>query len=199
MAKRGYHHGDLPRAMVREAVRTIQRHGVEGLTIRGVGDTLGVSRTALYRHFANKDALLAAVAGEGFRTLREALLSAWNEGGGGRAGFDAMGLAYVRFALAHPSHYKVMFGGFFTPTKPVDAEQARSIDAYGALVDAIVDLQRAGLLVADDPQMLAPYIWALVHGIAMLALDGLVANREAIERLTLFALERVWSGIAPAR
>src|SRR5215468_305180 len=106
-----YHHGDLARALLHEAVRTIHRNGVEALTLRGVGDRLGVSRTALYRHFADKQALLDEVAADGFRTLRAALRGAWDAGGGGRAGFDAMGVAYVGFAVSHPSHYRVMFGG----------------------------------------------------------------------------------------
>src|SRR6187402_3406059 len=88
-----YHHGDLPRAMLQEAVRTIQKDGVESLTLRGVGERLGVSRSALYRHFADKQALLRAVAGEGFRLLRSTLLEAWNSEGRGHTGFEAMGAA----------------------------------------------------------------------------------------------------------
>ena len=91
-----YHHGDLRRALLLEAVRTIHAEGAAALTLRDVGDRLGVSRTALYRHFADKQALLDEVAAEGFRMLRTALHEAW--GRGGRAGFDAMGVAYVHFA-----------------------------------------------------------------------------------------------------
>ena len=82
-----YHHGDLRRALVDQAVRTIQRHGVERLTLREVGRQLGVSRTALYRHFADKSALLAAVAAEGFRTFRLSLQDAWDRAGRGLPGF----------------------------------------------------------------------------------------------------------------
>src|SRR6187549_1778521 len=97
-----YHHGDLRRALIEQALRTIDAAGAEGLTLRGVGAALGVSRTALYRHFADKDALLAAVAREGFRLLREALLEAWEREGRGTAGFEAMGDAYLTFAIEHP-------------------------------------------------------------------------------------------------
>src|SRR5262245_21057110 len=107
-----YHHGDLQRALLEEALRTIQTHGVEHLTLRAIGETLGVSRTALYRHFSDKQALLAAVGRQGFRMLRVALTDAWEGKGRGRPGFDAMGLAYVRFAASHPAHYRVMFGRF---------------------------------------------------------------------------------------
>src|SRR5215468_3404085 len=107
-----YHHGDLRRALVDEALRTIQTHGVEHLTLRTVGETLGVSRSALYRHFADKQALLATVGREGFRTLRQAIADAWEQNGGGRGGFRAMARAYVQFAVDYPSHYRVMFGRF---------------------------------------------------------------------------------------
>src|SRR6516162_8106359 len=71
-----YHHGNLGRALLDEALRTIQVHGVAHLTLRTVGQRLGVSRSALYRHFADKQALLAAVGGEGFRMLRQAVADA---------------------------------------------------------------------------------------------------------------------------
>src|ERR687895_654104 len=99
-----YHHGDLPRALLREAVRVIDKEGISALTLRGVGQKVGVSRTALYRHFTDKSSLLAAVAAEGFRTLRGRLSHAWDTHGGGQQGFEAMGVAYVRFAVGHPSH-----------------------------------------------------------------------------------------------
>src|SRR5262245_11555158 len=107
-----YHHGDLCRALLEEALQMIQAQGVEQVTLRTIGARLGVSRTALYRHFADKQALLAAVGREGFRTLRLALQGAWDGRGHGRAGFDAMAAAYVTFAVTHPAHYRVMFGRF---------------------------------------------------------------------------------------
>jgi AcrR family transcriptional regulator len=188
-----YHHGDLSRALLREAVRTIEKEGVEALTLRTVGRRLGVSRTALYRHFADKSALLASVASEGFRTLRTELLDAWEKEEHGAAGFAAMGAAYVHFAVAHPSHYRVMFGGFVRETSP-DSELAREgAGAFQALVDAIVSLQNQGLLRRDQPLELAQYIWAIVHGIAMLAIDGLL--RQPVEEVIRFANERMRTGI----
>src|SRR4029453_4484400 len=116
-----YHHGDLSRALVEEALRPIQKEGVGALTLRTVGRRLGVSRTALYRHFADKSALLAAVATEGFHTLRLRTQEAWDRHGVGTEGFNAMGAAYVRFAVEHPAHYRVMFGGFIGRA-PKDSE-----------------------------------------------------------------------------
>ena len=188
-----YHHGDLRRALLQEAVRVIQAQGVDTLTLRSVGERLGVSRTALYRHFADKSALLASVAREGFRTLRLELLAAW--GGGGPEQFEAMGMAYVRFAVRNPSHYRVMFGGFVKgETDPEFVAEAAG--AFQALVDAIVAQQQSGSIRSDEPFRLAQYIWSLVHGIAMLGIDGQLEHQGAsIDDVTRFALERMQSGI----
>jgi AcrR family transcriptional regulator len=178
--------------MLLEAVRTIHAEGAAALTLRGVGDRLGVSRTALYRHFTDKQALLDEVAAEGFRMLRAALVEAW--GPGGRAGFDAMGVAYVHFAVTHPSHYRVMFGGGAEKREP-RPDSGDSTDAFQVLVDAIVSEQRAQRVRRDDPQALALYIWAMVHGVAMLTLDGLLPPPTTAGALATLAIARLHDGI----
>ena len=200
-----YHHGDLRRAMLQAAVRTIRTHGIDGLTLRGVGSALGVSRTALYRHFTDKAALLAAVAAEGFRRLRLDLEAAWNEGGRGRAGFEAMGVAYVRFAVAHPSHYRVMFGADIPKDGGDIREDANpelaqeGAGSFQVLVDAITALQEQDLARRDDPHQMALFVWAAVHGVAMLAIDGRLGREtSAIESLTDYTTGRIRAAIAPA-
>jgi AcrR family transcriptional regulator len=192
-----YHHGDLRRALLAEALRTIQTHGVEQLTLRTVGQRLGVSRSALYRHFSDKQALLAAVGREGFRTLRLALTEAWERNGRGRAGFDAMAPAYVQFAVIHPSHYRVMFGRFVESCGK-DAEFiAEATAAFQVLVDALVDQQEAGIVRRDDPLLLARFIWSVVHGLAMLVIDGQLRGAdEQGEAVTRYAIERIRAAIA---
>jgi AcrR family transcriptional regulator len=192
-----YHHGDLRRALLQEAARTIRDEGIEAVTLRAVGQRLGVSRTALYRHFADKAALLAAVAREGFQTFRQELQEAWEHAGGGREGFNAMGRAYHRFALANPAHYRVMFGGFKDLCKRAPELEADAAAAFAVLVDALIALQRDGLVRPDEPRALAEFIWATVHGVAMLAIDGqLGPNPSAGEALSCVALDRLATGIA---
>src|SRR3979409_468796 len=101
-----YHHGDLQQALLEGALRTIQTEGGGHTMLRTVGEKLGVSRTALYRHFSDKQALLAAVGREGFRMLRLALTGAWDQHGRGREGFEAMGMAYVFFTATSTLHYR---------------------------------------------------------------------------------------------
>jgi AcrR family transcriptional regulator len=194
-----YHHGDLRRALLEEALRTIERHGVEHLTLRTIAERLGVSRSALYRHFSDKQALLAAVGREGFRTLRLALTEAWERNGRGRSGFEATGAAYVQFAVAHPSHYRVMFGRFVESCAK-DAEFVEEATAaFQVLVDSLVEQQQAGIIRRDDPLLLARFIWSLVHGIAMLAIDGqLSGTDEQGEALNRYATERIRTAIAAA-
>lgn len=195
-ARASYHHGDLPRAMLAQAVRTIQRDGVHALTLRGVGEQLGVSRTALYRHFAGKDDLLTAVAAEGFRMLQATLRDAWQRHAGGRPGFDAMGHAYIQFAVRHPSHYRVMFGGALRDSQLPPPDPDGSGDAFGTLVDALQAQQRAGLIRPDPPEQLALYVWAVVHGVAMLALDGALKTPADLDALTTLTIERLGTGIS---
>jgi AcrR family transcriptional regulator len=190
-----YHHGNLRRALIDEALATIRAEGVSGLTLREIGARLGVSRTALYRHFADKRALLSSVATEGFRTLRQQLVAAWEDGGRGRAAFQAMGIAYVRFAVANPSHYRVMFGGFVDTEAREPALATEAAGAFDALVDALAALQRDGIVRGDDTVLMARFVWAVVHGVAMLAIDGQLHEADGVEELTRYAIKRLVTGI----
>lgn len=195
--RRPYHHGNLRRALLDEALATIRAEGVDGLTLREIGARVGVSRSALYRHFADKGALLTAVATEGFRTLRQQLVSAWDSGGHGDAAFHAMGVAYIRFAVANSFQYRVMFGGSIDPQTQQDPElTAEAEGAFQALVDALAALQQDAVMRRDDTVQMARYVWALVHGLAMFGIDGQLREPGAVEELTRYAFERLRTGIA---
>ncbi len=193
-----YHHGDLRRALIDEAVRTIGRSGASALTLREAGRRLGVSRSALYRHFSDKAALLAAVAGDGFLRFTRDLQQAWDEGGPNLEGFNRMGVAYVDFALEHPSHYRVMFGEFREMCAKDPELEGVAKASFDVLLNAIVVLQRDGSLRTDDPTMMGYYIWATDHGIATLAINGLLGtSREAIDPLVRYAIARMNDALRP--
>jgi AcrR family transcriptional regulator len=192
-----YHHGDLRRALIDQALRTIDTNGVAALTLRGVAEALGVSRTALYRHFSDKQSLVAAVAREGFRTFRMALGAAWQEAGRGLPGLDAMGEAYLRFASGHPAHYRVMFGRF-VESQARDPELLQEAEgAFQVLVDALLELQGEGHARRDDALLQARLVWSVVHGVAMLTIDGqLPPGEDGAAALGRYATDRIRAAIA---
>ena len=189
-----YHHGSLREALIAATVRTIERHGVEAVTLRAVGASLGVSRSALYRHFADKDDLLAAVAAQGFETLHAALTGAWIGAGRQIDGFRAMGRAYVDFALSQPAHYRVMFSArLVVPPGHVLHERGRL--AFGALVTAIAELQQSGRAPGRDVMAMAVFVWATVHGLAELLIAGRLGASADQEALVTEVLEGIVRGL----
>ncbi len=178
--KGAYHHPDLERALVDVAIRTIREQGVDALTLRDVGSQLGVSRTALYRHFADKSALLARVALEGFRIFRQALESAVAKARE-RDGdpLEEMGLAYLAFALANQSHYLTMFGGSFGAWDRYPELTIEADAAYNVLLNTVLAQQaNSEMAVGYAPISLANLYWAALHGVATLGMAGLLAPHE---------------------
>ena len=194
---RPYHHGDLERALVDTAVLMIHEEGVQALTLRGVGARLGVSRTALYRHFDDKQALLARVAAEGFKRFHAALAAAVARAEARRADpLPAMAAAYIRFARANPSHYQTMFSGALS-----DAAQAPDLEhfgeaAFGVLLDAIRHGQAHGRIRRGNPVELAEITWAMSHGLATLGMaNQLSRTPAALEDLAVLGCEILERGL----
>ena len=152
-----YHHGDLRTALLQAAGDLLEEQGLGALSLREAARRAGVSHNAPYRHFPDRNALLAALASEGFSRLGDDLR--------GRAGRD-MGDAYVRFALAHPNRFRLMFGGLIEM-----AAHPALREAANATYEALVSAFRAQRDVAD-PALAAAAAWSLVHGLAQLMLDG---------------------------
>jgi AcrR family transcriptional regulator len=175
-AKR-YHHGDLERALIATSLDVIGIEGVDGLTLRRVGAKVGVSRSALYRHFDDKAALVARIASDGFRLLHETLMRVRaNAAPDANDTLEVMAAAHVHFAQANPSHYATMFGGFIKDWRKYP-ELARHADAaFGEVVDAIRGAQRGGSLASGDPIPIAQVMWALTFGVAQLGTSGQLAR-----------------------
>ncbi|HEY4142124.1 MAG TPA: TetR/AcrR family transcriptional regulator [Pseudolabrys sp.] len=175
---RGYHHGDLKEALVRAALELIREKGPAGFTFADAARWAGVSPAAPYRHFRDRDELIADVARRGFEQFTQALTTAWDEGEPDlMAAFDRLGKSYLDFAKREPSYYSAMFEAGVS----IDAEpqlRAASEAAFAVL------RQAAEKLVAQMPPkgrppalMVALHIWSMTHGIASLFARGDAARR----------------------
>ena len=152
-----YHHGDLPRALLDAALHIVQTEGTEALTLRAVARLAGVSQAAPYRHFSNKEALLAGVAEEGFHSLMSAMRQSVQACGDmPLARLRAVGIGYVTFATSHPAHFRVMFGRDMADRSAFPTLRQVAVDTLAIVVDAIADCQRAGLVRSEEPAADSP-------------------------------------------
>ncbi len=202
--KAPYHHGDLKNTLIDVALTHIARSGVSSLSLREVAREAGVSHSAAYRHFANKEDLLVAIAEQGFRQLGETLGTAARAHADSPAGaFQAAGVAYVEFAVSHPEHLQIMFGGSISDANAYPSLVAASDETYGALSRMVAQASKIGQLRSGDDRMIALTCWATVHGLSQLIVGGQVrldAGDASPRKLALAATRLVMQGInAPAQ
>jgi AcrR family transcriptional regulator len=159
-----YHHGDLRAACLSAALELLEEGGATALSLRAVARRAGVSPAAPYRHYADREALVSAIAAVGYRRLAERLAAA-HPAPSTPEQLASVGVAYVQFALEQPALFRLMFG------EPCDRDNDERVAATAA-----VSLYLRGIVARCFPQAdaeaLAPAIWALVHGLAFLHLDG---------------------------
>lgn len=186
-ASSSYHHGDLRAACLRAARELLEEDGSAGLSLRAVARRAGVSATAPYRHYADRDALVSAVAAEGYRELAESLATAHPDP---RTPDElaSVAVAYVRFALDRPAMFRVMFA------EPCDPNSAERVAATAAISGYVRGIVRAAFPGAD-PDALATTVWALVHGLAFLHLDGKLdsSTPEVVDAQVRAAVQAVFS------
>jgi AcrR family transcriptional regulator len=197
--ERRYHHGDLRAALLEAALAVINEVGPSALSIREVARRAGVSHAAPYRHFRNRDALIEGVVEQGFALMQQAMLRRMAAAPPDPTQqFAASGLAYVEFALEHPSHYRVLFGGNLLSR---EASQHRaSDDVLAALIDALRQCQALGVVRAGDPVHQALAIWSLIHGFVSLLIDHridhLLGKGQSLESIRDGVLALIFQGIA---
>jgi len=172
-AKPPYHHGRLAEALIAAGVALLEERGAGALSLRAAARRAGVSHAAPYRHFRDRDALLAAVAAEGFRRLDAALARA---AAADEDEAPALAEAYVAFALDHPGLYRLMFGPCVAGREDDPVLAAAAAAAYGRLAAAGAR-RLAGRPEAPPPGLFALAAWSLVHGLASLLLDGRLGER----------------------
>ena len=182
MARASYHHGHLRATLVAHGVRLLALSGTAGLSLRTLARKAGVSPAAPYRHFKNAHALAEAIAAEGFRKLRDAMLATMADPAlGGRTPLERIGVGYLRFATENPDHFQLMFSGRVCPdpAAPESALHQAGQAAFRALTDTIVEAQRQGQVAAEvSPPELAVVAWSFIHGFSTLALAGFLDPQE---------------------
>ena len=200
--ERPYHHGDLRAALIQAGLAILAEEGVQALSLRAAARRVGVSHAAPYRHFADKEALLAAIAEEGFNLLFAEVEAA-------RARFPASpreqleesGWAYVRFALAHPDHLRVMFGGLIENPQAYPGLRDAGARAFGVLVEIMRAGQDAGVIVKDEARLLALVGWTQVHGLSLLLIGRQLPQDTSAkldaEQLARVCSRRFYQGLAP--
>ncbi len=175
---RGYHHGNLKEALIRAALELIAKKGPAGFTFAEAARWAGVSPAAPYRHFRDRDELLADVARRGFEQFATALETAWNGGAPEPfAAFERLGKAYLGFARTEPAYYSAMFEA------GVPLEISAELSAAGDRAFAVIR-KASETLIARIPQgkrppalMVALHVWSLSHGIASLFARGDAGRR----------------------
>ena len=168
---RRYHHGDLRRTLIDAALAIVERAGPGALSLRELARKAGVSHAAPYRHFESREALLVELASEGFRGLAAESQALAGDIRDPEARLRALGVAYVRYAVAHPGHFRVMFSSEIHDGGEQPELAAAGAPTLEALVDAIAAAQAAGVVKGDDARAQAVPAWALMHGLAMLVVD----------------------------
>lgn len=182
---KSYHHGDLRSALLSAGLKALEGQGEAELSLRAMAREVGVSPTAVYRHFPDRSALLAALAAEGLRLLGEAQQAAQEATADRAAGFAATGRAYVRFALANPALFRLTFThGGWSGNPETGVDLASKLLTANAAALAQGDAARARTLAFQG--------WASAHGLALLILDGMLPNDDALidavlDSRTLFA------------
>jgi AcrR family transcriptional regulator len=180
--KAPYHHGHLASELVRVAIAQLNENGVDSITLRGVCGELGVSQSAAYHHFENKEALLQAMSSQGEAELTRRFKAAIegigkNTDKAAISRFDALGRAYINFAIEEPHLFTLTFGPMCNfNSEEIDAESMEM------LRHSLTELAERGLISPKNIEPLALLAWTSVHGFSQLVISGLM-SKELVEPL----------------
>jgi AcrR family transcriptional regulator len=194
-----FHHGNLRQALIDGALIILGKEGQGAITLREVARRAGVTHAAPYRHFDGKEALLAAVAEEGFHQLRHDMEQVAPGDGDSLDRLQRFGEAYVRFALRNPAHYRLMYGPEFAHRAAHGGLQEASKKAFMLLLDAVRECQQARLVRDGDPVHVGLSMWSTVHGLSLLIMDRQMedagVSKSQSEAVIRVAMQTVRDGL----
>jgi len=199
MLHKNYHHGDLKNALIEAGIKILAKEGVSGLSLRKVAKEAGVSHSAPYAHFTDKQSLIAAISTEGFKQLYAELDAAiLAHGGNPREQLLEGAWAYVQFAMKNTGTFKIMFSGVLEKEKDYPAFVEISRKTFEKVTDVVKACQDAGALHAAPPDVMAVAVWGQIHGVISLILEGqvshVVLDRFSIREIVSVALKQGMSG-----
>ncbi len=196
MHRKSYHHGHLKNALISAGIEILSKEGLAGLSIRKVAKKAGVSHAAPYAHFADKQALIAAISTEGYRRLYDQLSAAVeSHKDNPQQMLVEVGWAYIQFAMRDPEHFKTMFSGVIEQEKDYPEFREMSQKSFELLVSLVRDCQEAGLLAPGSADMVSISLWSLVHGFVLLLLESQISHtlldRMSVRTLLIFLLNGI--------
>jgi AcrR family transcriptional regulator len=198
-AKDSYHHGDLRHEIIEEAKIWIETKDISSLSLREIARRLGVSHNAPYRHFADKESLLAAIAQMGFEKLRQWLQQVLEDDAlTPEEQIKALGIKYIEYALSNPAYYRVMYSAYLSDYQKYPSLEKAAEESFTILIETIAQGQKVGVIRPGDTRELAYVCWSLVHGISMLHLDRQLRSPEieSVEKLAKLATAMMIEGLA---
>ncbi|MCD8520689.1 MAG: TetR/AcrR family transcriptional regulator [Saccharospirillaceae bacterium] len=173
-----YHHGNLREALLSAAVDSIREQGAENLSLRALARVVGVSQTAPYRHFADKNGLLVELARQTFDELSGITSGRIDASLSCADNLLRAGEAYLRYAIANPEKYRLIFGSSIVHREQYPPLQTAARSAFNVLLQLMADGTRRGEFLHTDPMILANNCWSSIHGFALLTIDGVFARKE---------------------
>ena len=198
---RAYHHGDLKQSLLDETARILREEGLDALSLRRLATQLGVSRTAPYNHYANKESLLCAVAEEGFRRFRLAMehVEQGKQFKDGQSMMRAYAFAYVSFARENQEYYDLMYGrSSWQSEKHGNSLSETARTTLRDFVQRLRRYQEQRQVRSDvDVAEFAQLYWGTLHGISRLLLDGVYSKSLSIKQRCNGAADMLWQQLNP--
>lgn len=173
-----YHHGNLREALLSAAVDSIREQGAENLSLRALARVVGVSQTAPYRHFADKNGLLVELARQTFDELSRVTSECIDPALNCAENLLRAGEAYLRYAIANPEKYRLIFGSSITQREQYPQLQTAARSAFNVLLQLMAEGAQRGEFLPTEPMLLANNCWSSIHGFALLTIDGVFARKE---------------------